>query len=266
MSDDEYSEDGFIEDEEEIDKNKKNDKKKFKINSEVLNFDEDSEEADEDEEENEDDENEDFEDNDGESDLDENIKEVNEDELKAENYLGIPSEKTKSVKVAKKERRRNVADENEGDIDDDDDEDDDDNDDDENYLQKFDEKTRKNAIELYHPELYSHNYEEIEILSNVIRNEEGIIIDPFHRTLPFITKYEKARILGERAKQINSEDGSFMDAEAAAAEGGGEHEKIIDGYLIALKEFENKQIPFIIKRPLPNGGCEYWKLKDLEII
>ena len=43
-------------------------------------------------------------------------------------------------------------------------------------------------------------------------------------------------------------------------------DNIIDGYLIALKEFEQKKVPFIIKRPLPNGGCEYWKLPDLEIL
>ena len=41
---------------------------------------------------------------------------------------------------------------------------------------------------------------------------------------------------------------------------------MIDGYLIALKELEQKKIPFIIQRPLPNGGCEYWRLTDLEII
>ena len=77
-----------------------------------------------------------------------------------------------------------------------------------------------------------------------------------HTTLPFITKYEKARILGERAKQINAGAKPLVKID----------KDIIDGYLIALKEFEEKHIPFIIKRPLPNGGCEYWKCKDLEII
>jgi len=42
--------------------------------------------------------------------------------------------------------------------------------------------------------------------------------------------------------------------------------EVMDGYLIAKKEFELKKIPFIIKRPMPNGGCEYWKFKDLESI
>ena len=41
---------------------------------------------------------------------------------------------------------------------------------------------------------------------------------------------------------------------------------IIDGYLIATKELEEKKIPFIIRRPMPSGGSEYWHLKDLEVI
>ena len=41
--------------------------------------------------------------------------------------------------------------------------------------------------------------------------------------------------------------------------------EVIDGYLIALKEFQEKKIPFVVKRPMPNGGCEYWKVSDLEL-
>jgi len=29
---------------------------------------------------------------------------------------------------------------------------------------------------------------------------------------------------------------------------------------------EAKLIPFIIRRPLPGGACEYWKLSDLDNI
>jgi len=128
--------------------------------------------------------------------------------------------------------------------------------DDEFYLQKFDENTQKKIISDYHPELQSHNYDEIDILSRVIRDENGNIIDPLHKTLPFITRYEKARILGERAKQINSGAKPLVELEP----------NIIDGYIIALKEFEQKKIPFIVKRPLPNGGVEYWKFEDLDIL
>jgi DNA-directed RNA polymerase I, II, and III subunit RPABC2 len=128
--------------------------------------------------------------------------------------------------------------------------------DDENYLQKFDDTLQQQIIADYHPELQSHTYDEITTMARVVRDKRGNVIDPLHQTLPFITRYEKARILGERAKQINAGAKPFVEVEGS----------VIDGYLIALGEFEQKKIPFMIKRPLPNGGCEYWKLSDLEIL
>lgn len=128
--------------------------------------------------------------------------------------------------------------------------------DDENYLQKFEDNMKDNIIEQYHPELKSHNYEEVNNLAKIVRNEQGEIVDPLHKSLPFITKYEKSRVIGERAKQINAGAQPLITVEP----------NMIDGYLIALKEFEEKKTPFIIKRPLPNGGCEYWKLSDLEVL
>ena len=136
-------------------------------------------------------------------------------------------------------------------------EDDDEEDDyDENYLQKFDSEITKNYITEFHPECLNHNYEEISKLSTVIRNSDNIIIDPLHRNIPFLTKYEKARILGQRAKQIETGSNPFVKIP----------ENIVDSYIIAELELREKKIPFIIKRPIPSGGFEYWHLKDLEII
>jgi DNA-directed RNA polymerase I, II, and III subunit RPABC2 len=129
-------------------------------------------------------------------------------------------------------------------------------DDDENYLQKMDEHVRSKVIENFHPELKTLNYEEVEALATVIRDATGVIIDPLHQTLPFLSRYEKARILGERARQINGGAKPMVEVDPT----------IIDGYLIALKELEEKRIPFIIQRPLPNGGSEYWRVTDLEIL
>jgi DNA-directed RNA polymerase I, II, and III subunit RPABC2 len=136
------------------------------------------------------------------------------------------------------------------------DDDDEEDEDDEDYLQKFDESIKQKIIQDYHPELKSQNYDEIETLSRVVRNNSGAIVDPLHQTLPFLTKYEKARVLGERATQLNAGAMPMIEVDA----------DVIDGYVIALKEFEQKKIPFIIKRPLPNGAVEYWKLEDLEIL
>jgi DNA-directed RNA polymerase I, II, and III subunit RPABC2 len=125
-----------------------------------------------------------------------------------------------------------------------------------NYLEKFDSGLVKNYIEEFHPECLTHNYDEITKLSNIVRNSDGIIIDPLHRTIPYLTKYEKARILGQRAKQIETGSRPFIKIP----------ENIVDGHIIAELELKEKKIPFIIKRPIPGGGCEYWNLKDLEII
>lgn len=140
-----------------------------------------------------------------------------------------------------------------------DDEDDDDDDDDESnnlYLQKFNSEINKNYIVDYHPESCLNNYEEISVLTRVVRDKNNNIIDDLHKTIPFLTKYERTRILGQRAKQINSGAKAFVKVP----------ENVIDGYLIAELELAQKRIPFIIRRPTPGGGCEYWNVRDLEIV
>ena len=127
---------------------------------------------------------------------------------------------------------------------------------DEHYLQKFDSEMRDNFILNYHPEARSHNYEEVKALARVTRDGRGIIVDPMHKTIPFLTKYEMTRVLGQRAKQLDSGAKAFVKVPL----------NVIDGYHIAKLELEQKKIPFIIKRPFPNGGIEYWHVYDLEIL
>jgi DNA-directed RNA polymerase subunit K/omega len=132
-------------------------------------------------------------------------------------------------------------------------------DEDEDYessLKKFDKELREDYLVNFHPESLIQNYDEIYNLARVVRDANGVIVDTLHKTLPIMTKYEKTRILGQRAKQINDGAVPFIKVQ----------EGVIDGYLIALKELEEKKIPFIIRRPLPNRGSEYWYVEDLEII
>lgn len=127
---------------------------------------------------------------------------------------------------------------------------------DDNYLQKFDNDIMKNYINDYHPECLNHNYDEIVKLTAITKNAFGIIIDPLHKTIPYLTKYERARILGQRAKQIETGAKPLVKVP----------ENIIDSYIIAELELREKKIPFIIRRPIPGGGSEYWNLRDLEVI
>lgn len=139
---------------------------------------------------------------------------------------------------------------------DDDDDDEEQDDDVETYLQKFSNDLNKNYLVDMHPEAVIHNEDEILALTKVVRDSKNNIIDDLHTTIPYLTKYERTRILGQRAKQINTGAKVFVRVP----------EKVIDGYSIAELELKEKRIPFIIRRPIPGGGCEYWKLKDLEVI
>ena len=137
-----------------------------------------------------------------------------------------------------------------------DDDEEDEDDDGEGYLKKFDKEVNDNYILNFHPECALQNYDEIIAMTKVIKDKNNIIIDDLHRTIPYLTKYEKSRVLGARAKQINDGASVFIKVP----------ENVIDGYLIAELELQEKRIPFIIRRPLPNGGSEYWSIKDLENI
>jgi DNA-directed RNA polymerase subunit K/omega len=127
---------------------------------------------------------------------------------------------------------------------------------DENYLQKFDPDVTQNYINTNHPEVFSHNFDEVTKMMQIHRDNNGNIIDPCHKTLPIMTKFEKTRIIGQRAKQIETGSIPFIKVP----------DNIIDSYLIAELELQQRKLPFIIRRPLPNGTCEYWDANDLEMI
>lgn len=132
----------------------------------------------------------------------------------------------------------------------------DDSDDDTNYLRKFETEMHENYIASCHQEMLHLNNSEVNALAHVVRNTDGAIIDVMHKTMPMLTKYEKTRILGQRAKQLNQGAQPMVPVD----------KKIIDGYLIAQLELQQKALPFIIRRPLPGGKSEYWRVSDLEII
>ena len=134
--------------------------------------------------------------------------------------------------------------------------DDNDSDDGNNYLRKFETELHENYIASCHQEMMHLNNAEVSALARVVRNADGAIVDVMHKTMPFLTKYEKTRILGQRAKQLNQGAQPMIPVD----------KKIIDGYLIAQLELQQKVLPFIIRRPLPGGNSEYWRVSDLEII
>jgi len=195
------------------------------------------------------------------SDDGENDEDGNDDDISIDEETGIINKKAKSI-IKKTTKTANELptttldmpvefEKHDSDYESDEDEEEDDD-----YLQKFDREMRHNYILDQHPDSINHNYDEIYNLAKVKRNKENIIIDDLHRTIPLLTKYEKTRILGQRAKQLNNGAKPLVNLDIP----------LIDGYLIALKELEEKMIPVIIRRPMPSGASEYWHLKDLEIL
>jgi len=84
----------------------------------------------------------------------------------------------------------------------------------------------------------------------------GKKIHPKERITPtFLTKYEKARVIGTRALQISKNAPIMIDID----------QNEIDPIAIAEKELREKKIPFIIRRYLPDGTYEDWSIDELSI-
>ncbi|KAL7626612.1 subunit common to RNA polymerases I, II, and III [Parahypoxylon ruwenzoriense] len=66
-------------------------------------------------------------------------------------------------------------------------------------------------------------------------------------TTPYMTKYERARVLGTRALQISMNAPVLVDLEGES-----------DPLQIAIKELREKKIPMIVRRYMPDGYYEDW--------
>ena len=118
-------------------------------------------------------------------------------------------------------------------------------------------------FEEYVEEVYESDTEDLEDITIVPTTEIPDSLEFYKEyqtkskqkiTDPCLTKYEKTKILAERTQQI--ENGALLYIPLT--------DKLTTAYSIALEEFKQKKLPFIICRPLPNSKeYEYWKLNDL---
>lgn len=70
---------------------------------------------------------------------------------------------------------------------------------------------------------------------------------------PFLTQFEKTKVLSFRASQLAQGAKPYIAVP----------DEITDVYTIVKMELKAKRLPFIIKRPLPDGDYEYWRLSEL---
>lgn len=73
-------------------------------------------------------------------------------------------------------------------------------------------------------------------------------------TTRYMTKYERARVLGTRALQISMNAPVMVDIAGET-----------DPLRIAMKELRERKIPMIIRRYLPDNSYEDWNIDELII-
>lgn len=88
-------------------------------------------------------------------------------------------------------------------------------------------------------------------------NGDGLIVStgtaPSERiTTRYLTKYERARVLGTRALQISMNAPVMVDLDGET-----------DPLRIAEKELRERKIPIIVRRYLPDGSHEDWSIDEL---
>lgn len=88
-----------------------------------------------------------------------------------------------------------------------------------------------------------------------IPENEIFVLESQRITKPEMTKYERVRIIGDRAKQLS------LGAKPMIK--GVEN---MDPKDVAKLELQHKVIPLIIIRPLPCGKKEKWKVSELKLV
>ena len=95
----------------------------------------------------------------------------------------------------------------------------------------------------------------IEEDKNINNNKKKFNLKPIkeRQTSRFLTKFERAKIIGERAIQISNGAKVMVEVD----------EGVWDPMIIAEKELREKKINYIVRRYLPDGSSEDWDLNEL---
>jgi DNA-directed RNA polymerase I, II, and III subunit RPABC2 len=108
-------------------------------------------------------------------------------------------------------------------------------------------------------DMYESNQQEVDIVgtssgTTTGQRKGGGVLSSERITTRYLTKYERARVLGTRALQISMNAPVMVDLEGET-----------DPLKIAMKELREKKIPIIIRRYLPDGSYEDWGIDELII-
>jgi len=117
----------------------------------------------------------------------------------------------------------------------------------------FQEGLREEELEDHHV-TEADNYQVLSVHEDRMAIGHKALAEVERRTTRFMTKYERARVLGTRALQISMNAPVMVELEGET-----------DPLQIAMKELRERKIPLIIRRYLPNDTYEDWSIDELEI-
>ena len=79
-------------------------------------------------------------------------------------------------------------------------------------------------------------------------------------TREYFTKYEYTSLLATRAQQLAEGAKPLVSLEGLKTS------DPLFVWNVAKKEIEQRKLPFLIRRQLPNGTSEYWSAQELEVM
>jgi DNA-directed RNA polymerase subunit K/omega len=111
-------------------------------------------------------------------------------------------------------------------------------------------------LNTHHPECRLDYIEEVvqKLPLHAYPPDDGA--DKRHKSVPYLTIFEKTKMLGFRANQLAQGSKPFITIPP----------HVTDVLEIASMELEQKRLPYILKRPMPDGSFEYVRLSDLLIV
>ena len=108
---------------------------------------------------------------------------------------------------------------------------------DEEFENRVDDEFKEQFMKSIHPEQFHDSYNFIKMMTSLERDDLNLIHDDKHVTMPILTKYEKARILGLRISQLNKGARPYFTIS---------NRQIVDMHIIAEQELKKKLLPFIL--------------------
>lgn len=118
-------------------------------------------------------------------------------------------------------------------------------DDDDDLVEYNAEQRNQRLLQQFHPE-------KMHLTENALRVVKK---ESFHKkTPPFLTRFEQTRILSFRTRQLLEGAQPYITVTPK-----------MDSFEIAKEELKQRKIPYIIKRPLPDGTFDYHQLKSMSL-